>query len=236
VAPAGGRPAGSMQGQSAWDARSDGDEGASANEDRAPSQPGSAADTAISSIAKDGARAPGAAPSPTHQVAGGVIAAALTAQQEGGRIELSSTRVVSAPVIKVLHLELQPADLGTITIRMSLRQDVLDIRLEASRHDTAVMLQRDQEGLAKLLTSAGYRIDGVTVTVSATHATQAADARASAFQPSSTPDQWSSSQPDARSSGGRQNALSDPRTFRGKQNDDNDTSGAVRGAGGDVYV
>jgi chemotaxis protein MotD len=178
----------------------------------------------------------GAAPLPTQQVAGRIVSAALAAQQDVGRIDASSVSAVTSPVIKFLHLELQPADLGTITIRMSLKQDGLDIRLEASRHDTAVMLQRDQEGLAKLLTSAGYHLDGMTVTVSAAHGSQTPDGSASAFLPTATPDQWGSSQPDARSSGGRQNASSDSRTFRGNQNDSNDKSGAGRSTGGDVYV
>jgi Flagellar hook-length control protein FliK len=234
--PAGARPTGSLQGSSAWNVKSGSDEDAGANEDRASSHPGAAADSAVTSVAKDGVRVSGAAPLPTQQVAGRIVAAALATQQDGGSIDASSVPTVSSPIIKVLHLELQPADLGTITIRMSLKQDGLDIRLEASRHDTAVMLQRDQEGLAKLLTSAGYHLDGMTVAVSAAHGSQTPDGSASAFLPTSLPDQGSSSQPDARSSGGRQSASSDSRTFRGNQNDDNDTSGAGRGAGSDVYV
>lgn len=234
--PAGGRPTGSLQGSSAWNVKSGSDEDAGANEDRASSHPGAAAESAVTSVAKDGVRVSGAAPLPTQQVAGRIVAAALATQQDGGRVDVSSVPAVSSPVIKVLHLELQPADLGTITIRMSLKQDGLDVRLEASRRETAAMLQRDQEGLAKLLTSAGYHLDGMTVTVSAAHGTQVPDGSGSAFLPTSLPDQASSSQPDARSSGGQQGASSDSRTFHGNQNDDNDTSGAGRSTGGDLYV
>jgi len=248
AAPASGRPGEQVQGPSAWDAKSGGEEGAdgdgngngNGNEDRASSHPGVSTDSAIGSVAKDGARAFGAAPSPMQQVAGRIVAAALGAQPDGGSIDGGSMRAVSSPVIKVLHLELQPADLGTITIRMSLKQDGLDIRLEASRHDTAAMLQRDQEGLAKLLSSAGYRMDGMTVTASAAHgslgSTQGADGQASAFQPFQSSDQGGSSQPDARSSGERQSAPSDPRTFSGKQHDDSDTRDPARSIGGDLYV
>jgi chemotaxis protein MotD len=240
AASASGRPGESVQGPSAWDAKSGGEEGADGDEDRASSHPGVSADSAIGSVAKDGARAFGAAPSPTQQVAGRIVVAAIAAQPDGGGIDGASMRAVSSPVIKVLHLELQPADLGTITIRMSLKQDGLDIRLEASRHDTAAMLQRDQEGLAKLLSSAGYRMDGMTVTASAAHGSagsaQGTDGQASAFQPFQSSDQGSSSQPDARSSGERQSSPSDPRAFSGKQHDDNDTRGAARSTGGDLYV
>ena len=119
---------------------------------------------------------------------------------------------------------------------MSLKQDGLDIRVEASRYDTACMLQRDQDSLAKLLTSAGYRIDGMTVVTAPTDGAAVPDGRSQAFLPSSTPQHGGSSQPDSRSSGGRPNAEPDPRSSRGKQNDDNDKSRIARGAGGDLYV
>jgi hypothetical protein len=62
------------------------------------------------------------------------------------------------------------------------------------------------------------------------------DGRSQAFLPSSTPQHWGSSQSDARSSGGRPNAEPDSRTSRGNQNDDNDKSRIVLGAGGDLYL
>ena len=119
---------------------------------------------------------------------------------------------------------------------MSLKQDGLDIRVEASRYDTACMLQRDQDSLAKLLTSAGYRIDGMTVVAAPTDSAAAPDGRSQAFLPSSTPQHGGSPQPDARSSGGRPNAEADARASRGNQDDDNDKSRIARGPGGDRYV
>jgi chemotaxis protein MotD len=67
-----------------------------------------------------------------------------------------------APV-KVLLIQLQPADLGTVTVRMSLKEDALELHIEASQQDTAQRLQQDQDSLSKVLRSAGYLIDGVAI-------------------------------------------------------------------------
>jgi flagellar hook-length control protein FliK len=172
-----------------------------------------------------------------HQVAGQIVAGALAIQREEAQpVAALAAKPLASSVVKILHLELQPEDLGTITIRMSLKQDALDIRVEASRYDTACMLQRDQDSLAKILTSAGYRIDGMTVATAATDGAAVSDGRSQAFLPSSTPQHGGASQQDPRSSGGRSNAESSPRSSPGKQNDDNDKSRTARGTGGDLYV
>ena len=96
---------------------------------------------------------------------------------------------------------------------------------------------RIRTSLAKLLTSAGYRIDGMTVVSAPTHGAAAPDGGSQAFVPTSTPQQsGAGSQPDARSSGERSPPDSDPRSSRGNQNDDNDKSRIARGPGGDLYV
>jgi chemotaxis protein MotD len=69
-----------------------------------------------------------------------------------------------APV-KVLLIQLQPADLGTVTVRMSLKEDALELHIEASQQETAQRLQQDQESLSKVLRSAGYLIDAVAIRV-----------------------------------------------------------------------
>lgn len=65
--------------------------------------------------------------------------------------------------IKVLLIQLQPADLGTVTVRMSLKDDALELQIEASQQDTAQRLQQDQDSLSKVLRTAGYLIDGVAI-------------------------------------------------------------------------
>jgi hypothetical protein len=194
-------------------------------------------DRSVSGLADAPLRAAAAVPLPSHQVAGQIVATALAVPREEAQpIGTLAAKPLAPSVVKILRLELQPVDLGTITIRMSLKQDALDIRVEASRYDTARMLQRDQDSLAKILTGAGYRIDGMAIITPATDGAAVPDGRSQAFLPSSTPQHWGPSQHDSRSSSGRPNAEPDPRSSRGKQNDDNDKSGTARGAGGDLYV
>ena len=119
-------------------------------------------------------------------------------------VSLPNLSVKSDSALKVLHIQLQPAELGTVTVRMSLKQDALEIQLDASRQETAYMLRQDREALSKVLQSAGYALDGVTV-----HIVEP-DRAASPIQPSiqnnhaatqsslQSPSGWS--QPDGQSS------------------------------------
>jgi chemotaxis protein MotD len=213
------------------------EQGGSRNAEGELGSSASATDRTVAGMANEPPRAAGPAPLPAHQIAGQIVAAAHVIQREEAQATgaLAATPL-SPPVVKILRLELQPADLGTITIRLSLKEDGLDIRVEASRYDTACMLQRDQDSLAKLLTTAGYRIDGMAVVATPTDGAGVPDGRSQTFLHSSTPQHGGSSQPDPRSSGGRPNAEPDPRTSRGNQNDDHDKSRIARGAGGDLYV
>jgi chemotaxis protein MotD len=181
---------------------------------------------------------PAASPSPMQQVAGRIAAAAHAMPSDASRpSDTVPARLASSPVVKVLRLELQPADLGTITIRMSLKQDGLDVRVEAGRVETARMLQSDQEALSKILSNAGYRIEHMSVAAASFDGSAGADgSRGQAFLPASGSQQGWSQEADARSSGGRQHAEPDRRTFRGRQNDETEKNGAVPSAGGHLYV
>jgi chemotaxis protein MotD len=80
----------------------------------------------------------------------------------------------SEPVLKVLHIQLQPADLGAVTVRMSLKDDALELKLDVSQQGTAHLIQKDHEALSQALRSAGYLLDGVTVQVAEPDRTQMA--------------------------------------------------------------
>ncbi len=182
----------------------------------------------------------GATPTPAHQVAAQIVSAteAIKSDAAGPPGTVMAAPAAAAPVVKILRLELQPADLGTITIRMSLKEDALDIRVEASRSETVRMLQQDQDALARLLTGAGYRVDGMTVVSAPTHAAAVVDGGSQAFQSSSMLPQQGGAAPqsDSRSSGGRQDPQSDPRSPPSRQDDDNEKSRSARGLGGDLFV
>ena len=71
----------------------------------------------------------------------------------------------SAAPVKILYIQLDPPELGALTIRMSMKDDTLHLQIEASRHETARMIERDQNALSGMLRSAGYNVDGLTVQI-----------------------------------------------------------------------
>ena len=69
-----------------------------------------------------------------------------------------------APV-RVLHIQLDPPQLGPLTIRISLQNDLLNLQLETPNPETAKLIHNDKESLSKLLRSAGYIMDGLSIQV-----------------------------------------------------------------------
>jgi flagellar hook-length control protein FliK len=70
--------------------------------------------------------------------------------------------VSSDGVVKVLQIELKPANLGSVTVRMSLKDNVISLHMTAQRHETLAAIEREREALAGALASAGYSVDGIT--------------------------------------------------------------------------
>lgn len=66
---------------------------------------------------------------------------------------------------KVLHLELKPVELGVITVKMRLSQNGMEMRIEASRAETATMLANDKEALREVIRASGHSADSVTVEI-----------------------------------------------------------------------
>lgn len=65
--------------------------------------------------------------------------------------------------VKVLHIQLQPAELGKLEVRMRLTDAGLEVHIRASRHETLALLKNDREALGKVLRGAGHPVDTVTV-------------------------------------------------------------------------
>jgi chemotaxis protein MotD len=147
-------------------------------------------------------------------------------------------KTTSESVLKVLHIQLQPAELGTVTVRMSLRDDVLELSLDASEQSTAQQIQKDHEALSTALRSAGYLVEGVTVKVVESDKTQPAlqtnfqGAQTSGQSSAQSSSSWS--QPDGRS--GREQPAAQDRS--GDASAWQDVGGDRQGAGGSggVYV
>lgn len=83
----------------------------------------------------------------------------LASQAVDAVTKLSNTSV------KVLQIQLAPPDLGMLTMRMSLKADVLNLHLQTANPKTAALIQSDREALAGLLRVAGYMVDGLQIQV-----------------------------------------------------------------------
>jgi len=75
-------------------------------------------------------------------------------------------------VLRVLDIQLRPAELGLVTVKMRLSGDTLEMELHASRSETADLLRKDSETLSNLLRTSGYRPDVITIHASGLDAPQ----------------------------------------------------------------
>jgi len=69
----------------------------------------------------------------------------------------------SESAVRMLNIQLHPADLGLITVKMKLTGDNLEMELQVSNEETARLLKTDSEKLSNLLKGSGYRPDIITV-------------------------------------------------------------------------
>lgn len=146
----------------------------------------------------------GQAPSPANQIGDRVVRDALGSAKAEMPAEPVATPARPAPIssAKVLHIELQPADLGTVTVRMTLRDHAIELRLDASREETARLLLKDRDRLSDILRSAGYQVDGLTVRVAEPDRTSQTSAGSQSFQ-NAGQSQPGSAHQDAGASGGQ---------------------------------
>lgn len=102
---------------------------------------------------------------PAQQVAERIGAGIAADQAFASHLSNHREAANPKPVLKVLQIQLQPADMGTVTVRMELKNDGLMLHVEASRSETAEMIRNDQDTLSKLLRSAGYAVDATSIRV-----------------------------------------------------------------------
>jgi flagellar hook-length control protein FliK len=68
--------------------------------------------------------------------------------------------------LKVLTVQLEPADLGSVAIKMRLTGNHLDMEVMAAQHDTLRALSNDHDRLRDTLQSCGYSIDNLSIKAS----------------------------------------------------------------------
>ncbi len=64
---------------------------------------------------------------------------------------------------KILHIQLSPVELGSIVVKLRISQGGMEIRLEASRAETAQLLANDREALREIVRASGHALDQVSV-------------------------------------------------------------------------
>jgi chemotaxis protein MotD len=170
-----------------------------------------------------------------HQIADRVAReAGALAAHAAGRSEGPTFSVRHESPVKVLHIQLQPADLGTVTVRMAVKDNALSVDLEVGQGDTAHLLQRDREALIAMLRSAGYLIEGLDVRLADQAAANAQIISGQGNAQAQGGSHSGSSGSEARSSGERpQDERRNP-SFGDRNNEDEQAGRADRRGG--VYI
>ena len=130
---------------------------------------------------------PGTAPAasaPAQQVA----AAVLGQLPRGLAAATPGASGLDGP-LRLLTLQLHPADLGTVLVRMRLRDGQLEMSLQASREDTAALLREGGETLTELLRQGGYQPERLTIVGGPPPPTVASEAQAFAPRADAGPNQ-----------------------------------------------
>lgn len=68
-------------------------------------------------------------------------------------------------VVRTLDIELRPADLGTLEVRLRMQGPRLEVTVTASERSTAEWLRGQADGLARALGSAGYALDTAEIVI-----------------------------------------------------------------------
>jgi flagellar hook-length control protein FliK len=107
-------------------------------------------------------RMAGAITSEIRSMAGDISQRPLTREEAIRTVSIKA----SEGALRVLNLQLHPADLGAVTVKMRLAGDSLEMELHAEKEETAQLLRHDSERLSALLRGSGYRPDTIHIQVS----------------------------------------------------------------------
>ena len=181
--------------------------------------------------------ASGAVPAPTQQIANR-IAAEVSAFEVVDRIQTEPNQVAAKPVLKVLQIQLQPAELGTVSIRMELREGVLELHVEAAKVETAEIIRGDRDTLSNLLRSSGYNVDANTIRVTevdrTTASQQSGQQGAQTNMQSSAQQQYGGAERNAREHRGTGGSSGSDTSTQASRTDIHETT--TSRAGGGLYI
>jgi chemotaxis protein MotD len=104
-----------------------------------------------------------------HQMARAILAdvSEVSGSQQpalqGDGVHRVAVARASGGVLRVLSLQLNPVELGFVTIKMRLSGDSLEMELQVEKQETAELLRNDAEKLSSLLRTSGYRPDVINI-------------------------------------------------------------------------
>ncbi|MGM4924911.1 flagellar hook-length control protein FliK [Tardiphaga sp. 804_B3_N1_9] len=85
------------------------------------------------------------------------------ASSEGARVAdapgLETNKAADSRPVRMMTLELDPPNLGSVTVKMRLAGDSVEIHLTADRYETTQMLRQERGALTDAMQSAGYTFD-----------------------------------------------------------------------------
>jgi len=176
--------------------------------------------------------------SPVQQIADRLVADIASggeARPADGTATLPAA--ATAQPLKVLTVQLNPAELGVVTVRIALKSDGLELQIETDRRETARLVDADRETLSRVLRSAGYNVETVTVrAVDPANGPAALGSQHASPDGSPQPSQAGGSQPDARPSGGRGQAGHDGNLHRPNRDGKDEQDASHHRAGDGLYV
>jgi chemotaxis protein MotD len=106
---------------------------------------------------------------PMRQVAAAVIDAAHARSAEAPAAvpsrpaPVAQVPQVAAGEVKVLRLELEPGDLGAVSISMRLSGKSLELHVEVDRREALALIGKDRDVLSTSLQDQGYTLDTLTI-------------------------------------------------------------------------
>lgn len=71
----------------------------------------------------------------------------------------------SDPVLRILEIRLEPKELGTVVVRMTLQDNVLNVELGFGKSDAAAAIAKSTDQLSSYLRASGYDVDSIIVRV-----------------------------------------------------------------------
>ncbi len=142
--------------------------------------------------------------------------------------------VPDRPVVRVLQVALEPAELGRVEIRLQLAGQALRVRVGAERVDTARVIAAESHVIRRILSDHGYVVESITAQSASLAANGTAQAVGGHATPQGAPLLQGDPTGSGRQSSGRSDAWSDERASRKRPDDEEEAGGSGRRSG--LYV